>query len=110
VAALDISTLDQVRAAPYRLVALSPPMEAKRAAAKHFLYDRLYNSPGMEDAHRHGEHVVEGLFACFMADPTLLPEDHQEQISTEGLARTVTDYIAGMTDLFIEQAWANCLR
>jgi dGTPase len=109
-AALEVVTLDQVRAAPYRLAALSPPMEAKRAAAKRFLYDRLYNSPGMEDAHRHGEEIVEGLFARFIADPTLLPEDHQEQIATEGLARTVTDYIAGMTDSFIEQIWAGCLR
>jgi dGTPase len=40
-----------------------------------------------------------------MADPTHLPADHQEQIATEGLARTVTDYIAGMTDSFIQQLW-----
>jgi dGTPase len=40
-----------------------------------------------------------------MADPSQLPPDHQDQIATEGLARTVADYIAGMTDSYIEQLW-----
>jgi dGTPase len=50
---------------------------------------------------------VAGLFARFMAEPELLPEDHHALIASEGLARTVTDYIAGMTDNFIEQTWAD---
>jgi dGTPase len=102
-----LGTLDEVRHAPGRLVALSPPMEEKRATAKTFLYDSLYNSPGMEEVHAHAERVVEGLFGVFMRDSSLLPEDHRSQIPAEGLARTVTDYIAGMTDNFIEQTWAD---
>ena len=62
----------------------------------------------MEEAHRHAAEIVEGLFAILMADPGLLPEDHQAQIATQGLARTVADYIAGMTDSYIEQVWARC--
>jgi dGTP triphosphohydrolase len=30
------------------------------------------------------------------------------QIPTEGLARTVADYIAGMTDSYIVQLWQRC--
>ena len=52
--------------------------------------------------------VVQDLFAALMADPALLPADHQAQIPTQGLARTVADYIAGMTDSYIEQLWARC--
>jgi len=107
VRASRIKTLEDVRHAPHRIAALSEAMEAERAAAKRFLYSSLYNSPGMEEVHRHAEMVVEGLFARFMADPSLLPEDHRALIGTEGLARTVTDYIAGMTDTFIEQTWAR---
>jgi dGTPase len=87
------------------MAALSPPMEAARAAAKEFLYANLYYSRGIEEAHAHATEVVQGLFAALIADPGLLPEDHQAQIPTEGLARTVADYIAGMTDSYIEQAW-----
>jgi dGTPase len=105
---LGATTLDEIRRAPGRLVALSGPMEADRAAAKHFLYASFYNSPGMDEAHTHADNVVEGLFAALMANPGLLPEDHRAQIPTQGLARTVADYIAGMTDSYIEQVWARC--
>jgi dGTPase len=109
VAALGVTTLAEVRRAPHRLVALSPQMEAARAETKRFLYANFYNSPLMEEAHAHAE-VVEGLFAALISDPGQLPADHQAQIPAQGLARTVTDYIAGMTDSYIEQAWARCGR
>jgi dGTPase len=110
VAALGAETpgeigLAEIRRAPRRLAALSPEMEAARAAAKEFLYANLYYSPGIEEAHAHADEVVHGLFAALIAAPGLLPADHQAEIPTEGLARTVADYIAGMTDSYIEKAW-----
>ncbi len=107
VKAIGAVSLAEIRHAPERLAALSPPVEAGRATAKAFLYAHLYNSPGIEEAHEHATEVVEGLFAAIVADPGLLPENHRAQIPSEGLARTVSDYIAGMTDTFIEQAWAR---
>ena len=104
-AALGAETLEEIRHAPRRVAALSPEMEAARAAAKEFLHANLYNSPMMEEAHAHAFEVVQELFAALMSDPGLLPADDQAQIPTEGLARTVADYIAGMTDSYIEQAW-----
>jgi dGTPase len=102
---LSAVTLDDIRRAPARIAALSPAMEADRAAAKSYLYTNFYNSPGMEEEHGRAARVVQELFSVLMADPTLLPADHQAQIPTEGLARTVADYIAGMTDSYIEQLW-----
>jgi dGTPase len=108
VAAIGAATLGDVRQAPERLAALSPSMETARAETKQFLYTNLYNTAGMEELHRHAAEVVEELFADLMADPGMLPEDHLAEIPTQGLARTVADYIAGMTDSFIEQAWGRC--
>ena len=108
VAELGATTLDEIRNAPHRLAALSPQKEAARAAAKEFLYANLYNSPGIEEAHTHATEVVQGLFAALIVDPALLPEDDQAQIASQGLARTVADYIAGMTDGYIERAWVQC--
>jgi dGTPase len=108
VAAMGATTLREVRRAPRRLAAFSARMEAVRMAAKAFLYANLYNSPGMEEVHAHAEKVVMGLFAVLVAEPGMLPEDHRAQIPSEGLARTVADYIAGMTDSYIEQLWARC--
>ncbi|MGA2539807.1 MAG: dGTP triphosphohydrolase [Terracidiphilus sp.] len=110
VAIVGASSLEDIRRAPNRLAAFSPQVEADRAQAKQFLYDNLYNSAGMEEAHAHAAEVVQGLFAALIADPSRLPADHQAQIPTQGLARIVADYIAGMTDAYIEQAWSRCGR
>ena len=108
VSAVGAATLNDVRNAPERVAALSAEMEAQRAEAKEFLYAGLYNSPTLEEARAHATEIVEGLFGRLIADPRLLPEDHQTQIPSQGLARTVADYIAGMTDGYVESAWLRC--
>jgi dGTPase len=110
VAALGATTLEEIRRAPERLAAFSAETEAARAEAKRFLYDNFYNSPGMEEVHEHGDRVVTELFAALMQEPERMPEDHQAQIESQGLARTVTDYIAGMTDAFIQQMWSQLVH
>ena len=108
VTAQGATTLEDIRHAPARLAALSTDMESARAKIKKFLYANLYNSPGMEELHDHAAYVVQSVFDFLMNDPGLLPEDHRAQIPSQGLARTVADYIAGMTDAFIEQLWERC--
>ena len=99
------TTLNEIRQLPQRIAVLSPGMETMRAAAKQFLYANFYNSPGMEEEHDHAERMVKDVFSILISHPDLLPPDHQVQIPAEGLARTVADYIAGMTDTYIEQLW-----
>jgi len=108
VTALGAETLEEIRRAPHRLAALSAEMEANRMAVKKYLYANLYESPDMEEEHANAAGIVKELFAALIHDPGLLPADHQEQIPAEGLARTVADYIAGMTDSYVEQAWKRC--
>jgi dGTPase len=108
VSAIGAISLDDIRRAPARLAILNPAVESERAVAKEFLYASLYNSRIMEEAHAHADGVVQGLFAVLVADPGQLPLDHQAQIPTQGLARTVADYIAGMTDSYIQQLWSRC--
>jgi dGTPase len=105
VSALGATTLNEIRSAPQRLAALSAQMESERVAVKKFLYANLYNTPAQEEEHERAHGVVLELFPTLMSDPKLMPPDHQAQIPTEGLARTVADYIAGMTDGYIVQLW-----
>jgi len=100
-----LETLEDVRRFAKRIASLSPEMEEKRMQAKGYLYEHLYQSPELEAEHEHANWVVKSLFAAWVADPGLLPADHQAHISEEGVARAVADYIAGMTDAYIEQAW-----
>jgi dGTPase len=110
VSALGATSLAEIRRDPRRLAILSERMEAERAAVKKFLYANLYNSPEQEQEHERAEAVVLELFDRLMTEPSLMPEDHQAQIPSQGLARTVTDYVAGMTDSYIVQLWQRCCR
>jgi len=107
VQAQGIETLDDLRRAPQRLAHLSEPMEAQRKQAKSLLYANLYLSPTLEAEHAHAEEVVQTLFTAWTENPELLPFDHQARVAEEGAPRAVADYIAGMTDTYIEQAWMS---
>ena len=101
----QIVTLDDLRNAPDRVARLSTSMEDLRREAKTYLYNNLYQAPALDAEHEHAGEVIQTLFTAWTNDPSLLPPDHQNRIPDEGLARTVADYIAGMTDAYIEQAW-----
>ena len=98
-------TLADVRQAPHRLARLSHGMEERRRLAKAFLFRRLYESPAMLAEHEHAHQVISALFRAMLANPKMLPPDHQALAATDGLPRTIADYLAGMTDSYIEQAW-----
>jgi dGTPase len=50
------------------------------------------------------------LFDFWVSEPQELPSGYVEEIETEGLARVVADYIAGMTDSFILHQYAQIKR
>ncbi len=44
--------------------------------------------------------VIRELFGLYMDFPNALPDAFYRIIQTEGIKRTISDYIAGMTDRF----------
>jgi dGTPase len=98
-------TLDDIRACPRRLARLSPEVEAERCQTKEFLYQNLYFSPALEPEKADAERVISELFDLWMKHPQKLPPSYQEKAESEPLARIVCDYIAGMTDLYINEQY-----
>jgi dGTPase len=107
---LGATTLNDVRRAPVRLARLSSRFESERRQTKAFLYANLYQSPALEVEHAHAHEVIETLFSAWVADPGLLPADHLARAADEGAPRAVADYIAGMTDAYIEAAWRKHMK
>ena len=107
----SITTLDEIRAFPKRLVGLSSQIEAERAQTKDFLYRNLYYSPALQPEKEDAERVITELFGLWMKQPEKLPVSYQEKAESEPRARVVCDYIAGMTDTYIyEQYEKYCGR
>jgi len=105
-----LETLQGVRFHRQRVATFSPEVEAERLQEKQYLYDHLYTCPELELEHNKAEEVVTALFDYWIESPEELPEGYHEDIQTEGLARVVADYIAGMTDAYILLQYAMVKR
>jgi len=108
--AIGATSLEQVRAHPTRLATFSPLAESQRLQEKRYLYDTLYTCRELSLEHEKAEQVVTELFNFWIAEPEELPSGYVDQIESEGLARVVADYIAGMTDSFILLQYAQVKR
>jgi dGTPase len=107
---IGAATLDQVRDHPARLATFSALAESQRVQEKKYLYDVLYTCNVLSLEHEKAEEVVTALFDYWIDEPQELPSGYVEEIETEGLARVVADYIAGMTDSYILLQYAQIKR
>ena len=105
-----VTTMQDVRRSPQRLVAFSPQIEELRHQAKQHLYATLYSSEELQRDLQEAAMVVRQLFSCWVNDPSLLPPANQSQIGSEGVPRVVADYIAGMTDNYILLQYAEWIK
>jgi dGTPase len=103
IAAAKVDSAAAVRRYPGRLLAFSPEMERSRRQLKDFLYQNVYDSPVIKGDKEQGEQVIADLFEYFMHSPRELPSSYQEKMQQEPLHRIVCDYIAGMTDNYVQQ-------
>ena len=110
VAKAGAQSLADIRKIDGRIAVFSPEAEAERLQEKRYLYDTLYTCPALELEHSKAEEVVTELFDYWVNEPEELPESYFEEVETEGLARVVADYIAGMTDNFILLQYAEVRR
>ena len=98
---------DAVRAQPRPMVAFSDTLRAQATELKQFLHKRVYRHHRVYRMNRKAQRVIREIFEALVADPMLLPPEHQalaaagrERHGEAGVARAVADYIAGMTDRY----------
>ncbi len=78
------------------LLGFSPAMRTRSQELKTFLHQHLYRHPQVMQTTERARSVVRDLFARYLNQPGELPPPSQRQPH----ARSVADYIAGMTDRF----------
>ena len=103
-------SLADVRACPERLVSFSPEADAERKTIKDFLYKNLYFSSALAPEKVAAEKVIGELFQYWMENPAALPRSYREKAESEPLLRVVCDYIAGMTDTYIQEQYSKVKR
>ena len=104
---LDAGDAAEIRAHSDPVIAFSAGVLRDLNEIRAFLYARMYRHWKVQRMRTKAAGVVKELFALFMDEPGLLPEDWREDakhaVSDTLRARIVADYIAGMTDRFALQ-------
>ena len=99
-------TAADVRALGAPVVAFSASMRAEVDTIRAFLMRNMYRHWRVMRMRAKAAKVVTELFDAFTAEPRLMPPEWADQARAGGdadCARTVADYIAGMTDRFALQ-------
>ena len=104
-----VASADEVRAAGRTLGGFSPELAAAERELKRFMYANLYHHPEQLAAAEAANRVVADLFAAYAADPALMGADWAARLPGETCAtnRHIGDYIAGMTDRFAIDRYAD---
>ena len=100
----------EVRAQVAPLAAFSAAMAQDLTDLKDFLFRRMYRHPRVTAVVDKAQTMLTELFGALAAEPALMPPDWSAGCgkgSTREAARTVCDYVAGMTDPFAAQEHAR---
>jgi len=106
-AAAGVDSPARVREHGERVVGFSAPVGGAFRALKAFLFEHLYDHPRVASISRRAEEVLSELYRLWIADPARLPAGVRERFASEGEARAIADYIAGMTDRFAQSEHAR---
>jgi len=91
-------TIDEIRKLP-KLINFSKEMAQKQLELKKFLRSFLYEHERVVEMTDNAKGIVKDLFNYFLSNPSQMSESYQIK-STKDLARSVADYLAGMTDRY----------
>jgi dGTPase len=99
--------IDAVREHAQPLIGMSETIRAEHLELKRYLRDQVYRHQRVLRMTTKAKRVVSELFEAFMHELKLLPAEyrdaalrHEASDGINGRARTVSDYIAGMTDRY----------
>ena len=92
-----------------RLVAHPPGLAAAKRELERFLFERVYRSERVLAIRVPAQRKLTDLFDWYLTHPTELPERFRERAVSCGTPRSIADYIAGMTDRFLEADHARRL-
>jgi dGTPase len=106
---LGVRSVARVRSYPQRLVRPSPRLALENRRLKEFLFRRLYSHPEVRAERQKIVTALERLFQYFMKNPRSLPPSTFERTLREPVHRVVCDYLAGMTDHYLQERYAKHL-
>ena len=92
---------EAVRKLPGALIACSGELETANRELRTFLYENVYYHPRVAAVNQRACEMLRAVFEGYLREPERLGDAAALRIESQGLHRTVCDYIAGMTDRYL---------
>jgi dGTPase len=101
IAQAGVRSADEVRRQESPLIRYSEERLAANKELRRFLYKNVYYHPRVAEVNRRACEMLRAVFEAYVRAPDLLGDAAARRIDSEGLHRTVCDYVAGMTDRYL---------
>jgi len=101
----QIDSLEKLQSHSRNVVGYSPDFGNKVRALKQFLYEHMYRHYRLVRMATKAERFIAELFAAYVKEPHMLPDETQSRLEGRTVERVVADYIAGMTDRYALDDW-----
>ena len=91
-----------------------PEIRTAHDKLRKFMFERVYTNPAAKQEEEKAERLVRKLYAYFIENSRLLPEEYRSIMEASDADRAVCDYISGMSDgyavdlyteLFVPKFW-----
>ena len=107
IAAAAPASVEEVRGQPAPLIRYSDELLDANRELRRFLYKNVYYHPRVAEVNQRACEMLRAVFAAYVCEPERLGDAAARRIESEGLHRTVCDYIAGMTDRYLLEEHAR---
>jgi dGTPase len=105
IASAGISDVTAVRHHPLRLIGYSLELKSRNAALRRHLYEHFYRHPEVNGTNETACLQMEAVFRHLLQHPEQLGVHTLKRLERDGLARSVADYVAGMTDSYLRSRY-----
>ncbi|MBN2843593.1 MAG: deoxyguanosinetriphosphate triphosphohydrolase [Sedimentisphaerales bacterium] len=93
-------TIDDVKNASRKVVAISDYRRSQMKELENFLFEYVYKHPVIAQARSSASQEIGLLFDQYTKHPELMPRRFRDRLEELPLQRVVCDYISGMTDRY----------
>jgi dGTPase len=103
----EVSTVDDVRRHPVKLIGYSPELKSRNAELRRHLYANFYHHPEVQGTNETACRQMESVYADLVNNPAHLGSRSLTRLERDGLHRVVADYVAGMTDSYLRSRYES---
>ncbi len=107
IAQANVQSVDEVRQQPTPLIRYGDELLKANRELRKFLDRNVYFHPRVAKVNQRACEMLRSVFEAYVREPISLGAAATKRIESEGLHRTICDYIAGMTDRYLLEEHAR---